>query len=51
MVLRASALVAIRGAGETCSPGALALALGRLLVGTLMLGALCLRTPEAAGRE
>ena len=40
LVAWASAFVAIRGVGEDISPGALAL--GRLLVGTLVLGALLL---------
>ncbi|MFF9279949.1 DMT family transporter [Streptomyces griseosporeus] len=39
VVLWASAFVAIRSAGDAYSPGALAL--GRLLAGTLALGALC----------
>ncbi|WP_242892154.1 DMT family transporter [Actinomadura litoris] len=40
VVLWASAFVAIRSAGEDYSPGALAL--GRMLSGTLVLGAICL---------
>ncbi|WP_031486964.1 DMT family transporter [Streptomyces bicolor] len=40
VVLWASAFVSIRSAGEEYSPGALAL--GRLLVGALVLGAICL---------
>ncbi|MEU3255329.1 DMT family transporter [Streptomyces sp. NPDC006997] len=40
VVLWASAFVSIRSAGEVYSPGALAL--GRLLAGALVLGALCL---------
>ncbi|MEV5679272.1 MULTISPECIES: DMT family transporter [unclassified Streptomyces] len=40
VVLWASAFVSIRSAGEAYSPGALAL--GRLLAGTLVLGAICL---------
>ena len=40
VLLWASAFVSIRSAGEAYSPGALAL--GRLLAGTLVLGAICL---------
>lgn len=40
VVLWASAFVSIRSAGESYSPGALAL--GRLLAGALVLGAICL---------
>ncbi|MCX4678299.1 DMT family transporter [Streptomyces sp. NBC_01433] len=40
VVLWASAFVSIRSAGEAYSPGALAL--GRLLAGTLVLGSICL---------
>jgi drug/metabolite transporter (DMT)-like permease len=53
VVLWASAFVSIRSAGAAYSPGALAL--GRLLAGTLALGAICLvrgegRPPRAAWR-
>jgi drug/metabolite transporter (DMT)-like permease len=51
VVLWASAFVGIRSAGHELSPGALAL--GRLLVGTVALGALVLirREPLPAGRD
>lgn len=51
LVLWASAFVGIRSAGHDLSPGALAL--GRLLVGSLALGALVLvrRAPLPARRD